>query len=138
MGEKQVVFLCLVTVGLVASLFDDCDVVEHQIIAIQNCTTALQNVSKVDGNCPMSEFVIEIAVCEDVQIQVCHQVAERDLEANCMTFPTQHCVTSYETSSVPTVEVRRRAAEDTCEIKKATCVNGGVVAPQNVTCNYVF
>ena len=135
MAKKQVVFLCLVSVGLVASIFDNCDWVANQTIPIQTCTTANKNVSKVDGYCPMSDHVIEIAVCEDVEVKVCHQVVERDLEGNCITFPAQHCVNSYEKHSVPIVEVRRRAADDTCEIQKATCVDGGIVAPQNVTCN---
>ena len=136
MARKQVVFLYLVTVGLVASLYDDCDVVAEQNIAIQTCTTANQTVSKVNGYCPMSDIVIEVPVCEDVEIKVCPQVVERDLEAHCTSFTTQHCVKSYEKHSFD-VEVRRRAVddEDTCTIKKATCNGGGVVAPQNVICN---
>ena len=135
MGRKQIVFLFLVTVGLVASDFDGCDVVANQTIAIKTCTFATQNVSKVNDYCPMSDYVTEIAVCEDVEVKVCHHVVERELEGNCMTFPTQHCVTSYEKHSFDGVEVRRRSADDTCEIKKATCNDGGVVAPKNVECN---
>ena len=134
MSRKQVVFLLLVTVGLVVSRFDDCDVEANQTIAIQTCTLAPQNVPKVNGYCPTSDYVLPIAVCEDVDIKVCHEVATRDLETNCITFSTPHCVTSYEKHSGG-VEVRRRSVDGSCEVKKATCVDGGVVAPKNVTCN---
>ena len=134
MARKQVVVLCLATIGLVASQFDNCDVVANQTIAIQTCTLAPQNVPKVNGYCPTSDYVLPIAVCEDVDIKVCHEVATRDLETNCITFSTPHCVTSYEKHSGG-VEVRRRSVDGSCEVKKATCVDGGVVAPKNVTCN---
>ena len=134
MAKKQVVFLCLVTVGLVASNFNGCDVVANQTIAFQNCTLGPQEVPKVNGYCPMSDYVIPIPVCEDVHVKFCHQVVARDLEENCMTHTTQHCVTSYEKHSFA-VEVRRREVEGNCTIEKATCSDNSVVAPQNVTCN---
>ena len=135
MAKKQVVFLCLVTVGLVASNFNGCDVVANQTIAFQNCTLEPHEVPKVDGYCPMSDYVIPIPVCDDVHVKFCHQVVTRDLEENCMTHTIQHCVTSYEKHSVAGVEVRRRSANDKCKIEKATCNDNSVVVPQNVTYN---
>ena len=140
MARKQVVFLCLVTVGLVASLYDDCDVVAEQNIAIQTCTTANQTVSKVNGYCPMSDIVIEVPVCEDVEIKVCPQVVERDLEAHCTSFTTQHCVKSYEKHSFDGVASRRRGVEEgnTCVVERATCEDVEVEVPKEVECNHVF
>ena len=139
MSRKQVVFLLLVTVGLVVSRFDDCDVEANQTIAIQTCTLAPQNVSKINGHCPMRDYVIAIPVCKDVKITGCLQILPIT-EAHCMTFDTQHCVTSYEKHSYDGVETRRRDVddEDTCEIEKATCDDGNVTAPQQVTCHYIF
>ena len=135
MARKQVVFLCLVTVGLVASDFNGCDVVANQTIAFQNCTLGTEEVDKVNGYCPMGDHVIPVPVCEDVHIKYCHHVVARDLEEDCMTHTSQHCVTIYEKHSFGGVEVRRRATGDKCEIEKATCNDNSVVVPQNVTCN---
>ena len=148
MARKQVVFLCLVAVGVVVSLFNDCDVKVKQKITIQNCTVAPENEAKVDGSCPIEDFVVPIQVCKDVTTIICNQaIVRRGITiypngTHCLSIPahTQHCVTSYEKHSFDGVEVRRQADgdEDTCEIEKATCVDDGVVAPQNVECNYVF
>merc|ERR1712076_158012 len=86
----------------------------------------------------MSDHVIPVPVCEDVEIKFCHEVVERDLEKDCMTHTTQHCVSSYEKDSFGGVEVRSRATGDTCEIEKATCNGNSVGVPKIVKCNQLF
>ena len=145
MARKQVVFLCLVTVGLVASLFNGCDVEVKQTITVQTCTLAPETVDKVDGYCPMRDFVIRVPVCKDVTTTICNQDIVRGITiypngTHCMSFDTQHCETSYEKHSFDGVASRRRGVEDedTCVIERATCVDEQVEVPKEVKCNHVF
>ena len=145
MARKQVVFSCLVTVGVVASLFNGCDVEVKQNITIQICTLAPENVEKVDGYCPMRDFVIRIPVCKDVTTTICNQDIVRGITiypngTRCMSFDTQHCVASYENHSFDGVAFRRRGVEDgdTCVNERATYVNDDVEAPKEVKCSHVF
>ena len=146
MARKQVVILCLVAVGVVASLLNDCDVKVKQDITIQTCTLAPKNEAKVDGNCPMGDFVIPSQVCKDVTNTICNQaIVRRGITiypngTHCLSFDTQHCETSYEKHSFDGVAFRRRGVEEgnTCVVERATCESVEVEVPKEVECNHVF
>ena len=148
MARKQVVFLCLVAVGVVVSLFNDCDVKVKQKITIQTCTLAPENEAKVDGSCPMEDFVVPIQVCKDVTTTICNQaIVRRGITiypngTHCLSIPAhiQHCVTSYEKHSFDGVASRRRGVEEgnTCVVERATCEDVEVEVPKEVECNHVF
>ena len=128
MAIRPVVFLFLVTVGLVAAQFEGCDVVANQTIKISKCYTNTTTVDKVFGFCPMSDIIMATPICKDISTTFIdsHEVS------------TPHCITSYHRYSngfESPAERRGTDDENTCVIAAAACLNKTVVAPKKRKCD---
>ena len=109
--------------------------IENQTIDIADCTLALQNVSKLNGHCPMADVAIPIEICKEVKT----------------TFVTSHethiptCATSHHKFSFWDPSVARRDAQEDggdvckprdeiCCMQEATCNPAMVKVPKSMTC----
>ena len=128
MAIRPVVFLFLVTIGLVAAQFEGCDVVANQTIKISKCYTNTTTVDKVFGFCPMSDIIMATPICKDISTTFIdsHEVS------------TPHCITAYHRHShgvESPAERRGTDDQDTCVIAAAACLNKTVVAPKKRKCD---
>merc|ERR1719411_378535 len=122
MAGKQVVFLCLASVSLVASFSVNCVVDETQNVYIEStCELETQTVAKVRGRCPMAATLMPgDPVCHTVEIENCFVLGDRE---HCHTgIPREICVQTWEAISTAMPEIRRSVrGTDTCETDVAVC-----------------
>ena len=139
MAGKQVIFLCLASVSLVASFSVNCVVDETQSVYIEStCKLETQTVSKVRGRCPMAAALMPgDPVCHSVETENCIVLGDRE---HCHTgIPREICVQTWVETS-PMVPVVRRSVRgtDTCETDVAVCGEKSTTETKKEKCTASF